>query len=83
MDPKRHHASYHYWQDSDCGYSEKTSSDEYYDHGKSAFVTCEREIISFHKPRSPLPVYQQPEYLRQNKVIVETAPVGQMELVPQ
>ena len=79
MDPKRQYTSYHYWQDPDCGYSEKTSTDEYYDYNKSAFVQCEREIISFHKPRPPLPAHQQPEYLRKGIAVVEI-PRGQQDL---
>lgn len=83
MDPKRSYASYHYWQDPDCGYSEKTSCDEYYDYKKSAFVKCEREIISVHKPRAPLLAYQQPEYLRQNYTAPAEHAPGQMELVSE
>jgi len=63
-DPKRHHTSYNFWEDNKCGYKEKTSATEYYDYEKSAFVSCEREIISIHKPRPPLPDYQQQDYIR-------------------
>ena len=78
MDPKRQYASYHYWADRECGYSEKTSGEEYYDYVKKVFVPCEREVISFHKPRTHLPAYQQPEYLR--KGIVVEVPEGQTAL---
>jgi hypothetical protein len=64
QDPKRQFSSYQHWHDRECGYSEKTSGTEYYDYRESKFVECEREIISFHKPRAPLPAHQQPAYLR-------------------
>lgn len=78
MDPKRQYSSYHYWEDRECGYREKTSGTEYYDYQKSALVSCEREIISFRKPRPPLPVYRQAEYLRHG--IVAEVPRGQTEI---
>jgi hypothetical protein len=77
QDPKRCFTSYLYWEDRECGYREKTSSDKYYDYGKSAFVTCGMEVIGFHKPRPPLPAHQQPEYLRKGIVIADV-PRGQM-----
>lgn len=68
-----------YWEDRDCGYREKTSNDEYYDYKQSKFVPIvpPYQIISFSKPRPPLPVYMQPEYLRSG-IQVSEAPKGQM-----
>ena len=79
-DPKHQNASYHYWEDSDCGYKEKTTSDEYYDYKKHEFVTCEREIVSVHKTRPPLPPHQQPEYLRSGKIPDKVVEPGQITL---
>ena len=79
MDPKRQNASYHYWDDPECGYSEKTSTTEYHDYKTGKTIECEREIISVHKPRAPIPAYQQPEYLR-NGALTKDVPLGQITL---
>lgn len=77
-DPKRHHASFQFWEDRECGYREKTSATEYYDYQKNCFVECEREVIAVHRPRPPLPEHQQPEYLRRS--LPAAAPPGQCVL---
>jgi hypothetical protein len=62
-----------YWEDRDCGYREVTTPDEWYDYQLSKFVMGEREVLRVHKPRAPLPVHQQPEYLRNGIAVVEIA----------
>jgi hypothetical protein len=53
-----------YWEDRDCGYREVTTDDERYDYDLGEMIKQEVKIISFHKPTSPLPSREQPEYLR-------------------
>lgn len=60
-----------YWEDRDCGYREVTTPEEEYDYTQSKFVARDREVLRIHKPRAPLPVHQQPEYLRNGIVVVE------------
>jgi hypothetical protein len=53
-----------YWEDRDCGYREVTTDDERYDYDLAEMIQQEMKIVSFHKPTAPLPVREQPEYLR-------------------
>ena len=68
-----------YWEDRECGYREVTWSDEWYDYNKGEHGSNPGvfPIISFHKPLPPLPVHQQPEYLRKGTVVPDI-PQGQM-----
>ena len=65
-----------YWEDRECGYREVTTPDEEYDNKLEKFVERGRVVKRFHKPRPPLPVYEQPEYLRTGKV-ADDVPKGQ------
>jgi hypothetical protein len=80
-DPKHGNSSCCYWEDRDCGYREKTTGSEYYNYSESKFIPIDPpyQIIEFHKPSPPLPVHQQPEYLR-NGIKTTEAPQGQQSL---
>jgi len=71
-----------YWEDRDCGYREVTTPDEWYDYKLSKFVTGEPEILKVHKPRPPLPVHQQAEYLRKG-ITVTHRPAEQATIIPE
>jgi len=65
-DPKHEHSSLCYWEDRDCGYREKTTGSEYYSYKQSKTIQIDppHQIVEFHKPSPPVPVHQQPEYMR-------------------
>lgn len=67
-----------YWKDGDCGYREVTTSKERYDYNLHKMFSQDVKVISFKKPRPPLPAHQQPEYLR--KGIIVEVPGGQQKI---
>lgn len=66
-----------HWEDRDCGYREVTTNDEWYDYKLGKFVSQEVRVLRYHKPRSPLPVHQQTEYLRKG-IVIPDIPKGQI-----
>jgi hypothetical protein len=68
------------WEDRECGYREQTCGSEYYDYENHKMIQRDEpyKIKTFHKPRAPLPEYQQPEYLR--KCVPVVVPEGQKTL---
>jgi len=68
-----------HWKDKDCGYSEVTTHSERYDYKLHKFIPQEMTVLRFHKPRPPLPVHQQPEYLRKG-IVAPDVPQGQTTL---
>jgi hypothetical protein len=70
-----------YWEDRDCGYRDQTCGSEYYDYNLSKMIQHEEpyKVKKFYKPRPPLPVHQQPEYLRKGIAVSDT-PKGQQVL---
>ena len=70
-----------YWKDGDCGYREITTHAEYYDYsiGKMIPIVPPYQVKSFIKPKSPLPIHQQPEYLR-GKLTVPNISPGQQKI---
>jgi hypothetical protein len=69
-----------YWKDLECGYSEVTTHREIYDYLTKRIVPQEMKVLRFRKPRTPLPAYQQPEYLRIG-ISDKISRKGQIELV--